>query len=253
MQRIFALLIFSILLAGCSEDESISKPEVFLLTKVERIESEYFHFEFYTYDDRGRLIQSKDSSELINPYVLNKVYSYDPSGILKRISYDGSLDEDFEHQNGFLVKSTTSLSELYYSLYFYDEKGRVKEIQEFGPFSGKGIIIQNKKLFTYDVNDNIVSKKIMVWDPITDEFELSASYTYEGYDSHRNPYFERHNFPWFPVSRNNPAKLTMINSQNQTLITDYQYSYNENGLPSLIKEIGPVRTNAYTFFYRAEK
>lgn len=271
----FFLTIFIVVCLSCkkdSNDEENNIPNIPSSEKcyVLRLTSGAIDFKF-TYNDQYQLVKI---TAFESGYTDYSEIQHDASGNIIRIEYyDGSYNmyacQDFEYQDGKVIKGYENSNNEYDLIYIYDANGLLKSI-DIIPIALKGNIIPKNKfsnvligyLFSevyndkglvlkgdrssqgkilFEWNDNNLSKES--WE--SSQGSLLMRYQYTSYDNYRNA-FKEINYPVrivggpysITISANNFTHFTYTDYNGDSETTNMQYNYNELGYPLTMSFVG---------------
>lgn len=231
------LLVFSFLITSCDNDKVNPTPDTdeCKITKIEYVENgipdgSVSEFE---YNEQGYVVRETEA-EGIPPEVFSDVsYVYNSNNQIIRQNYnedsgneigymtyeynaDGTLNKIVNFQIGKQPTTET---------YTYDANKRVIQI-----INTKGY--RYKTTLQYIGNSENISKKTIY----SSNNQIVETNTYENYDDKQNPIKVVKGYEFVPASRNNPGKITTINSFVTKQIVNISYKYNNSGLPTEIVE-----------------
>ena len=220
----------------------------------------------YLYDHAGKIVEE-------NCLLYFKRYSYDENDRLVKVesAFDDAIYSStfVERRTEFMTSQNSAVKS--YSLYEYDNKGRLSKIENYANLTGKEFEYRSMKTFEYE-RSNIV--KVNLCDPSTGKVAQYWLYTYDNqgnvinekyysnnfdyneeliretsykYDKYENPYriFSILGSPGLFMNVNNIIETNSILYLDVPGIDKYStgkntYQYNENGYSVKVNESGNV-------------
>lgn len=242
-QLLALLALLPFVFISCSDDEGDPAPSLETDCQITKITffnngvNDGSHHEM-TYNSQGFITKLESKEGLGNQAttISLETFSYNSQNQLMRVDYshDSGNEEGYTiyeyNANGTVSKisdynTNTTLASV--QTITYDANKRATQIME----SQNGITY--KTVFEYVGTSENVSKRIS-YDP---DNQVEETITYENYDDKPNPAFLLKGFPKIGESRNNPKKVTETSVYSSTpWVTNFTYSYNNNGLVSEIIE-----------------
>lgn len=239
MKRILFLIVASIAIVSCSEDENNNSvnSELPKLKKTIKVypnnlisTTEYF----YSGGNLSEVVTHMSNSD--NNYKYEYIYDEGVVTIEKKYinnQYISGSDRTFNYDNDKL--SYTLVNEdgiLTKNEYTYDNSGRLSIKKQYD----NGNLSETSNYVLYE-NGNV--NKV-----IKDEGEYILTYTY---DDNKNPVFYSYSGVYFPeISKNNT--LTRVSNDGFDNLS-YTYEYNESGLPIKCTEVSNTSTSVTTYEY----
>jgi len=212
-----AIIITAMLCTGCKKEAATNnKPKTYLLSKKTfNLNNSYIMYETYSYDDKNRVIEIKESSNR-NDYK----YTYDNSNnliVAKTYDFNNTLTST---ANYTYSGNTVSVLELY-------GDGTVKSAYTFTLDINQKVTsttLDGSDIFTYDSNGNITH-----YDQ-TGPTTQSDSYTYDNKKHPLSMIGAKNIHMMFLLGEPQTFINNVVQEQDQP--NNYSYVYNNDGFPT---------------------
>ncbi|WP_421828730.1 hypothetical protein [Larkinella sp.] len=246
--RPWFLLLGSLILmnlSACSPESTLSQEPEPTALRLQKITAGEQNFQQYHYSSAGLLVKFQSNWAYADSTVaiLNAELEYDAENRLSRIISNGSLSVKFYYEGKLLDKTEE-----------YDHRNRLV-VSHFYLFGAEGRLVELldqihdtdndtfetatfiKYRYEYDSRGNVTQTQSFIRKPGSASFKAWETVAYEGYDDRKNPHQPLVQYPYLPQERtmvNNPGKITVKRSEDQSVISvlTLTYQYNQQGYPT---------------------
>ena len=219
----------------------------------------------YNYDHTGKIVEE-------NCLFYFEKYIYDANDRLEKVesAFDRTMYSSMLHEPRTELMTSLNSEVDHYSLYIYDEAGRLSMIKHYFNETGKEFEYRSMQtveykgenitkvnlhepsgkitqyhVYTYDINGNVTNDKYYT-NIFSPENTLNSETVYK-YDNYKNPYriFSMLGSPGLWSNANNIIETNTTRYEDISGIDKYSiskntYQYNENGNPVKVNENGNV-------------